>query len=454
MLMARIVIAGVTSGAGKTTVTAAILGALHRRGLNVQPFKAGPDYIDPSYHSRAAGRAARNLDSWMLSSAVVKDLFVRATAASDVSITEGMMGLYDGRADTEDGSTAHLAKLLEAPVILVVDVAKTSRTAAAIALGCQTFDSDRPLAGVILNRVASESHYRWAAGPIEAATGLPVLGYLPGRDDFALPERHLGLIPAAEGSLDAEIFNRLASQAEETLDLDRLLAIARSAGPIIGDATDLFPRETQPIRARIALACDEAFNFYYEDNLDLLRAWGAEIVPFSPLRDSKLPDGVGGIYIGGGFPELYAAELSANHALHRELRQAAECGVPILAECGGLMYLAEGIVDLQGQSHLMAAVVPGWSVIDRPRLSLGYRTATVQKSNFLLEAGEKVRGHEFHWSQPREGVPLPTAAYAFDGTPPRLEGFCADGVLASYLHIHFGSDARLAPRFVAACAKD
>ncbi len=450
--MARLVIAGVTSGSGKTTVATAILGALRRRNVNVQPFKAGPDYIDPSYHSRAAGKPTRNLDSWMLPIPVVQDLFSRATAAAEVSVVEGMMGLYDGRADTEEGSTAHLAKLLETPTILVVDVAKTSRTAAAIVLGCQRFDPDLPLAGVILNRVASDSHYRWAAGPIETATGLPVLGYMPARADITFPERHLGLIPTAEGRLDEEIFTRLADQAEATIDLDHLLAIAHTAVPLSGGATDLFPTETVPVRARIGLAMDEAFNFYYEDNLDLLRAWGADLIPFSPLRDSRLPADIGGVYIGGGFPELYAAELAANGSLHRSLRHAAERGLPILAECGGLMYLADGIVDFDGQSHAMAAVVPGWSVLDRPRLSLGYRTATSQNASFLLEAGESVRGHEFHWSQLRDGVPQETAAYAFDGAPTRLEGCCVGSVLASYLHIHFGSDPRLAPRFVAACA--
>ncbi len=449
--MARLVIAGMASGSGKTTATSAIITALRRRGLRVQPFKAGPDYIDPSYHSRAAGIPARNLDSWLLPAPALMQLGARAAAAADLAIVEGVMGLYDGRADTDDGSTAQLAKLLAAPVVLVIDVGKVSRTAAALVLGLKQFDPELHLAGVILNRVASDYHFQWTAGPIETATGLPVLGYLPKRADLALPERHLGLIPTAESTVGDDVFARLAEQAEQTIDLDRLLAIARSAPPLPYGATDLFPPTPVEPQTRIALACDEAFTFYYEDNLDLLRAWGAELVPFSPIHDAELPAGVGGVYIGGGFPELFARELAANRSMQESFRRAAAAGLPIYAECGGLMYLSQGIVDLEGTAHALVGLVPGWSTIDRPRLSLGYRTATARRPSFLLAAGERVRGHEFHWSQLRGGVPADEAAYELESQERRLEGYAAGSVLATYLHVHFGSDPRLAPRFVAAC---
>jgi cobyrinic acid a,c-diamide synthase len=449
--MSRLLIAGVNSGSGKTTVTSALLAAFRRRGLRGQPFKAGPDYIDPGYLSGAAGVPARNLDPWLLAETRLADLFARAAATADLSLVEGMMGLYDGKADTEEGSTAHLAKLLATPVVLVIDAGKLSRTAAAVALGMQRFDPALHLAGVILNGIASEGHRRWTAGPIEAATGLPVLGYLPHRADLAIPERHLGLIPTAEGQVSDEFFTRLAAQAEQTIDLDRVLAVARTAPALPAVRSDLFPAEPVSPRTRIAVAQDEAFNFYYEDNLDMLRAWGAELVPFSPIHDRALPEGIGGIYIGGGFPELYAAPLAANQAMHDAVRQAARRSLPLYAECGGLMYLCQGIVDAAGERHPMVALVPGWSAIDRPRLSLGYRTGSAQRDSILLRRGEPVRGHEFHWSNLQDSAVEGHAAYALDGAPARLEGYADGGVLATYLHVHFGSDPHLAPRFVAAC---
>jgi cobyrinic acid a,c-diamide synthase len=448
--MSRLLIAGVNSGSGKTTVTSALLAAFRRRGLRVQPFKAGPDYIDPGYLGGAAGVPARNLDPWLLSETRLADLFARAAAPADLSLVEGMMGLYDGKADTEEGSTAYLAKLLATPVLLVVDAGKLSRTAAAIALGMQRFDPALPLAGFLLNGIASEGHRRWTAGPIEVATGLPVLGYLPHRADLAVPERHLGLIPTAEGGVGDSFFERLAAQAEQTIDLDAILALARTASALPAAPSDLFPAATVAPQARIAVAQDEAFNFYYQDNLDLLRAWGAELVPFSPIHDGALPEGIGGIYIGGGFPEIYAASLAANQAMRDAVRRAARRGLPIYAECGGLMYLCAGIIDAAGRRHELVGVVPGWSAIEKPRLSIGYRTGSARRDSFLLRQGEPVRGHEFHWSELQGGAEA-DAAYALDGERPRWEGYAAHNVLATYLHVHFGSDPRLAPRFVAAC---
>ncbi len=465
----RLVIAGVHSGAGKTTFTCAILAALRQRGLRVAAFKAGPDYIDPTYLRLAAGAACRNLDPWMLPPDVVQLLFQRAASGSSVAIVEGVMGLYDGRGaggasgeGEDEGSTAHLAKLLDAPVLLVVSAAAASRTVAAVVLGCQHFDPQVRLAGVLLSGIASPRHLELVAGPITRATGLPVLGYLPTRPELALPERHLGLVPALEQGVGSDFFARLAAQAAETIDLDRVLAIAHDAPPFPapGPHEVLLPAAAQGAareRVRIALALDDAFHFYYEDGLDLLRDAGAELVPFSPLRDETLPDGVQGIYLGGGFPEVFAAELTANRAMRGAIRKAACGGLPIYAECGGLMYLGRGIVDERGRRQTMAGVLPCWSVMGQPRVTLGYRVARARRASLLLPAGKTVRGHEFHWSVLDRAIDAATAAYDLEsasGQPAGIEGYVAgprDNVLASYVHLHFGADLALAPAFVRAC---
>jgi cobyrinic acid a,c-diamide synthase len=504
MRIPRLVIGGVQSGVGKTTFACAILAALRQRGLRLAPFKAGPDYIDPTYHTRAAGVPCRNLDTWLLPPRAVRELFVRAAAGADVAVVEGVMGLYDGRgsndpagAGEDEGSTAHLAKLLDAPVLLVVDASASSRTAAAVVLGCQRFDPQVRLAGVLLSGIASERHLDLVAGPIARATGLPVLGYLPTRPDFALPERHLGLVPAGEQGVDNEFFERLAAQAEATIDLGGVVRVAHEAPPLaIGGENpslawltsppaplrvgagrwsptgvhqkgmdepghqlqSLFPEEAAPKRVRIALALDDAFHFYYQDGLDLLRAHGAELVPFRPLRDEALPDGTQGIYLGGGFPEVFAAELAANEAMLAAIRRAAEAGMPVYGECGGLMYLGQGITDQQGRRHRMVGLAPCWSVMGQRWVTLGYRIARARRRTLLLPAGETVRGHEFHWSAPAEPPAEATAAYdvaSAEGRPLGVEGFVGGpraNVLASYVHLHFGSDPRLAPAFVAACA--
>jgi cobyrinic acid a,c-diamide synthase len=445
-------IAAPTTGAGKTTVTLGLLRALRRRGLRVQPFKAGPDYIDPSYHRRAAERPCRNLDPWMVPPSALGELFARATADVDLAVIEGMMGLFDGRGGDEEGSTAHLAKFLGVPVVLVIDVGATSRTAGAIALGCQRFDPDLAVAGFILNRVGGEQHRQWVADAIVGATGGPVLGALPWRDDLALPERHLGLVPTAEERVGADFFERVADQVERSFDLDALLAASRSARAPLASDRSLFPRERQAVRATIGVAMDEAFNFYYEDNLDLLRAWGARLVPFSPLRDARLPDGLGALYIGGGFPELYAAGLAANTPLLAAIRGAVEGGLPTYAECGGLMYLSEGIADFEGRRHRLVGAVPSWSAMASRRLTLGYRALKARTDSPLLRRGEVARGHEFHWSVLERPLPTEDAAYEVDAAPFSLEGYARGNLLASYCHLHFGSNPSLAPNFVAAAA--
>jgi cobyrinic acid a,c-diamide synthase len=448
----RLVIAGVTSSAGKTTLTCAILAALRRRGQRVQPFKAGPDYIDPGHHALAAGRPSRNLDSVLLTPATLQALFARAAAQADLALVEGVMGLFDGRHGGDaEGSTAQVARLLDAPVVIVIDVAKTARTAGAIALGCTLYDPALRVAGFILNRVGSPTHARAAAEAVEAATGRPVLGAFPRDAALALPERHLGLVPPAETAPDGSFMDRLAAAAERYLALDRLRAAAETR-PLAAPADGPFPPEPLPPRATIAVALDRAFNFYYEDSLDLLRAWGADLVPFSPLADRALPPGTQGVYLGGGFPELFAAELAANSPMHAALHAAARWGLPIYGECGGLMYLGRTLTDLDGRRHAMVGLVPLESAMQRASLALGYRSVTALRPSPILERGAAVRGHEFHYSDLLTPLPEATAAYRIaerDGAP---EGYAAGHILASYVHVHLGADPAMARRFIATCA--
>jgi cobyrinic acid a,c-diamide synthase len=448
-----LLIAGSSSGVGKTTVVAGLLAALRGRGLSAQPFKAGPDYIDPSYHAAAAGVPCRNLDTWLLPPDTLRELFARACRNADIAIVEGVMGLYDGRsATTEEGSTAQLAKLLGLPVILVVDAGKAARSVAATVLGFQLFDPGVHLVCVLLNNIGSPGHYAICRDAVEHATGMPVFGYLPRRDDITLPERHLGLIPAVEGLARADYFARLAANLIHTVDVDRLMSLASPVAlPPASDS--LFPINPLPSQTRIAVAMDKAFSFYYQDSLDLLAAWGAELVPFSPLTDTALPGDIGGVYLGGGFPELYAEQLSANTPMHAALRCAAQQRIPIYAECGGLMYLGNSITDLADKTHPMAGHIPTCSRMTGTRLTIGYRTVQALADGPLLRAGETVRGHEFHWSA-LDSAPEPDmAAYELTDGPTRREGFHAGPVLASYIHIHFGSNLLLARRFVDACTR-
>lgn len=454
--MRAIVIAGVHSGVGKTTVATGLMAAYARRGLRVQGFKVGPDYIDPSYHTVATGRPSRTLDSWMLPKETVVELFARAAAQVDLCIIEGVMGLFDGRTGERNaGSTAEIAALLNVPVLLVVDAWKIARSAAAIVHGYRSFDPAVRIAGVILNRLAGEGHFRAAGVPIEEEAGVPVVGWLGRHDELALPERYLGLIPVTEGPVAREYFAALEATIARSLDLERILRIAESAGPLPERrATTLFPPEPLLPRARIALARDRAFSFYYEDSLDLLRAWGAEIVPFSPLDDRTLPEGSGGVYIGGGFPELFAAELAMNTPMREALRAAAARGLPIYLECGGYMYGGERLIDAEGRDHAMLGLLPFSSRMDRARLTLGYREARALRDGPLVRAGQRVRAHEFHWSTSAPPAPEIAAwSVALDGAAAeRPEGMVRGSVWGSYLHLHLGSDPTLAPRFVAACA--
>ena len=448
-----VVIAGVRSGVGKTTIATGIMGALTRRGYAVQPFKAGPDYIDPSYHQAACGVPSRNLDTWLLPHPTVLELYAKASARRQISVVEGVMGLFDGHSSLdEEGSTAQLAKLLNAPVILVADASKVARSVAAEVLGYQQFDPDLNVAGVILNGVGSDQHLEFCKPQIEATTGLPVLGYLPRRVEFEQPERHLGLIPTVEGTVANQWYDALIAQVEETIDVGYVSRLAQVCSPP-SSLPQVYPKETQPRRAVIAVAQDRAFNFYYQDSLDLLEAWGAELAPFSPLEDQSLPEGAGGVYLGGGFPEMFAAELASNRPMLDSIRQAAARGIPVYGECGGLMYLGRSLTGFDGEAHSMAGLVPAVSAMSQSRLSLGYREIEARDEGPLLSAGQQIRGHEFHWSTLDQPPQEDESVYRVVNQGGRLDGFRSGSVWATYVHVHLGSAPGLAPRFVETCAR-
>ncbi len=449
MASARILLAGTHSSAGKTTVTLALIGALRARGLRVAPFKAGPDYIDPSLHAQAAGQPSRSLDGWLLDDRALRGVLARGLRDADLGVIEGVMGLFDGIASGQEGSTAALARQLACPVVLVLDISAMSGTAAAVVLGCQQTRPGVRLVGVILNRAGGEAHASATAEAILRATGLPVLGWLPDEPGLAVPERHLGLIPAAEGGVSSETLDRLALLAAQRFDLE---AIVRLAGTAPDLAAEVDGAPAARTRARIGVASDRAFGFYYQDTFDRLALAGAEIAPFSPLEDRDLPEGLNGVYLGGGFPELYAAELAENASMRGRMRAFAAAGRPVYAECGGLMALGRSLTTFEGRSYPMFGLVPVDSRMQRERLTIGYREVAAVRDSVLLRVGERVRGHEFHWSDADE--PGPDVAAYRDVRSGRLEGFVVGSVLASYVHLNFAGSGRLAERFVAACAPD
>lgn len=438
--MPRLVIGAPASGGGKTTVATGLMAALSARGLTVSPHKVGPDYIDPGYHSLATGRPGRNLDPWLTSEELVGPLFAHGSRGADISVIEGVMGLYDGVVGRGDfASTAHVAKLLRAPVVLVVDASAAGRSVAALVHGFTTYDSGVPMAGVILNRVGTDRHETICRDAIEE-TGLPVLGVLRRHDDIATPARHLGLIPAAERRADAvRTVDRLGTLITESCDLDAIIALASGAPPLPVTPWDPYEELDRPGRALgVAVAGGAAFTFGYAENEELLVAAGAEVTRFDPLRDERLPEGTRGLVIGGGFPEMFAAGLSANEALRREV--AAFTG-PVYAECAGLLYLTR---SLDGAP--MCGVLDAEAYMTGS-LTLGYREAVAVTDSLVGRVGERVRGHEFHRTVVAPGHgPVPAWQWSRDAP----EGFAAGNLVASYLHLHWGGMPEMAARFVRA----
>ncbi|MBI4335436.1 MAG: cobyrinate a,c-diamide synthase [Candidatus Omnitrophica bacterium] len=449
----RVILAGTNSRVGKTTLTMGLIAALRKRGLRVQPFKAGPDYIDPSYHTLASGTECRNLDTWMLSKDAVLELFERRAALADISVVEGAMGLYDGIKDREEGSSAHLAKILKSPVILIVDASSMSRSAAAVVLGYKEFDKGLNLRGVILNNIGSPSHYGGAKKNIERKTGLPVLGFLPKDKNLNLSERYLGLIPAREKAPPDNITKRLPGLMENNIDIEEIIRMGREAPGLPGHRKRIFDTEKIRGRAAIAIARDAAFSFYYRDNLDILSHYGADLIEFSPISDNRLPQGADGLYIGGGFPELFAPRLSGNDELKNDILRKAKAGMPIYAECGGLMYLVKELVDFRKRRFPMVGIFNASVKMADGLRALGYVDIEVLKENALSDKGARTRAHVFHWSHLVKASRRETFAYRVrkDKENVFLDGFVKWNVLASYSHLHFGSNPVFAKNFIRRC---
>ncbi|MFF7858353.1 cobyrinate a,c-diamide synthase [Streptomyces sp. NPDC007904] len=445
----RLVVAAPSSGSGKTTVATGLMAALTARGLAVSPHKVGPDYIDPGYHALATGRVGRNLDAYLCGADLVAPLFAHGARGCDIAVVEGVMGLYDGAAgEGELASTAQVAKLLRAPVVLVVDASSQSRSVAALVHGFASWDPRVRIGGVILNKVASDRHEALLREALESS-GVPVLGVLRRAARVETPSRHLGLVPVAErrdAAVDAVA--AMAAQVTAGCDLEALVALARGAGPLTCAAWDaaevLGSARRAPEGPTVAVAGGAAFTFSYAENTELLSAAGAEVVTFDPLRDERLPEGTRGLVVGGGFPEVYAAELSANEPLRKAVAALAGSGAPVAAECAGLLYLCR---ELDG--------LPMCGVLDASarmaeRLTLGYRDAVAVGDSVLAAAGTRMRGHEFHRTVVEPGAGN-APAWGMRGPRRRVEGFVQRGVHASYLHTHWASEPGVARRFVERC---
>jgi cobyrinic acid a,c-diamide synthase len=448
----RLVIAGTSSGVGKTTATLAILAALRERGRVVQSFKAGPDFIDPGHHRAATGRASRNLDGWILGPDLNRSIVARASAEADFSIIEGMMGLFDSSSPVSDiGSTAEVAKQLEAPVILVIDGSAIARSAAAMVAGYARFDPELRVAGALFNRVSSDSHYKLLKTAVEQETDVVVpIGYLRPDPAVTISDRHLGLLMAGEHR-DSSHYRRLAKAALDTVDLGRLETLANSCSPL---PTSSNPSMLyRPKTVRIGVAQDAAFCFYYPENLEVLEAEGGELVRFSPLCDQVLPDDLGMLYLGGGYPELHGAALAANSSMKLAIRQFAARGGTIYAECGGMMYLTQGIRDFEGNLHEMVGLFPAEATMQSQRMTLGYRAIELTQLCILGQAGLRARGHEFHYSAVLPKGPLTYACALTDaqGESKGLDGMVEGNVLGLYTHLHFASQPQIATSLIA-CA--
>jgi len=438
-----LVIAGTHSGCGKTTVTLGLMAALCRRGVNVQPFKCGPDFIDPTLHRLVTGRVSRNLDVRMCGADYVRQLFATHAPEDGVSIIEGVMGLFDGG----NGSAARLATLLDIPVLLVVDVRSMAESVAAVIKGFETLDPEVRVAGVILNRVGSDRHQQMLGDAVRKHCRAEIIGALPRDSTITLPSRHLGLHMGAEVQLNQE---RLVELMENNLDLDRLNELARSSELQTQNA-ELRTQNSELDVVRIGLAWDEAFCFYYQDNLEMLKEAGAELVIFSPLHDRHLPENLDGIYLGGGYPELHAAALSANVSMRREIGEFSEFGRPVYGECGGFMYLTRSIIDTKGREHPMVGVYPVQSRMRKRLRRLGYRQVEMQTETMLGVSGCHCYGHEFHYSEIDEMPGKIERGYILDDG--RAEGYLVNRTLAGYVHLHWGRTPEAARSFVRNCVQ-
>ncbi len=435
-------LAATHSGAGKTTVTLGLLTALHRQGLAVQPFKCGPDFIDPTLHRMVCGRVSRNLDLRMCGETWVRYSFQRHGTEADIAVVEGVMGLFDGGA----ASPAALAKALGLPVLLVVDAKASAESMAAVVKGFETLDPDLPLMGVILNRVGSVRHLELVSHAIGRHCRTPILGHLPRTPEFAIPDRHLGLVMGDESPLSAGQIEALAAAVTRHVDLGAITRLAVTTVPAVLPATA--PAAPPTAAVRIGFARDEAFCFYYQDNLDLLARAGAELVPFSPINDRALPPALDGLYLGGGYPELHAERLSANRAMVDAIRAWAAADRPLYAECGGFLYLCQGLSDQTGRFRELAGIFPVRATMRKRLASLGYREAAITGPCLFGSQGT-LFGHEFHYS---EIEPMPASvARVFRLQDGREEGYRIGNTLGGYLHLHFGRTPEAVSHLIAHC---
>lgn len=421
-------------------------------------FKVGPDFIDPGHHTRITGRASRNLDGWMLTRAYNRQCFSRHSAGADVVVVEGVMGLFDGYDGKSDaGSTAQMAKWLGLPVILAVDAKSMARSTAALVQGFERFDPELTFAGVIFNNVAGDRHLAYLKDALENHVRMPFLGAIRRRPDITIPERHLGLVTAADHPLTSGTAESLAGLIEDGLDLDDLLDRLPTTRLPASEDEPAAHQSGNERPVRIGVAMDNAFCFYYADNLDLLADRGAEIVPFSPLSDAWLPADLDGLYFGGGYPELYAENLSENSGMRRDIHRAVRHGMPVYGECGGFMYLGRTLHDPDGRCHAMAGCFPLDFKMHPKLRSMGYREITLTADTLLGTAGQRFRGHEFHYSEMSgdPGVPMKDVYRVTTraGLEKPVPGFRTANCLGSYVHLHFGSNPQAARTWVSACRK-
>jgi len=453
----RIVVAGTDSGVGKTSVTLGLVRALRRRGLEVQPYKVGPDYLDPTYLQRAAPRQCYNLDTWMMGEEYVRRLFARTAAGADIALLEGVMGMYDGwSVDDSRGSTAHMAQLLGAPVLLVVNAHGMARSLGAVVKGYADFEPDGKIAGVIANRCGSRGHADILGRVLNRGDLPPLMGGIARGDMPELPHRHLGLVTADEETLDADVLDSLGNATEAAVDVDAVVEAAHRAQSFSvcpGDGS----RAAGEV-ARIGIAQDLAFHFYYPDNLEALERIGCRVVPFSPVEDAELPDGLDALYFGGGYPEEYAEELSANEDMRHEVREFCESGRPVYAECGGLMYLSRALQDREGNEYPMVGVLPVEARMLPELRSLGYVEVRLREDTLWGAEGSTLRGHEFHYSEMsadptrHDGWEQVYEASSARGSPRDSSGYQRANVLASYVHLHFASCPRATSHFASLCS--
>ncbi|PJZ26405.1 cobyrinic acid a,c-diamide synthase [Leptospira hartskeerlii] len=448
----RILISGTGSGTGKTTFTIALTKALQARGLKVSVFKCGPDYLDPGYHSFVTGKTCQNLDGWLMGRESVISSFISASEGSDISIIEGVMGLFDGHSpNSESGSTAEISKWLQVPTIILIDASGMAATFSAIASGIKNYDPEVPIQGFVANFIGSKSHL----SIIETASiPLQILGAFPKSYEHSFPERHLGLHSAGPDILTEEKLSFWKNLAEEWLDINKIMEIANSAPPLFTERSKEVQTKTKA--CKVGVAYDEAFHFYYEENFKKLREEGAELVLFSPLKDTKLPE-VDGLYFGGGYPELFANTLSHNKNLIEDIRSFANSERPIYAECGGLMYLSSEIQNIEGQSFTMVDIIPGKTIMSPKLKSLGYVEVHTEKRTILGEAGIRFRGHQFRYSDlVLENEDESLFSYHIrkrKSEQTTREGYTVSNVLASYVHAHWASNPEIPKNFLASCRR-